>query len=88
MKLGADGAVSLSQSSFKLAWGGYYRFNFVCPVGMADEMGIVMYAPEMWENSHIRIISVADVTKPVEDPQAREPDHRLVWHQLNFTGSL
>ena len=70
MKMAADGTVSLSPSSFKLAWGGYYRFNFVCPVGMADGMGVVMYAPEMWENSHIRIVSVADVTKPVEDPQA------------------
>ena len=70
MKLGADGAATLSPSAFKLAWGGYYRFNFVCPLGMADGQGIVMWAPEMWENSHIRIISVADTTKPVEDPQA------------------
>jgi hypothetical protein len=70
MKMAADGTVGLSTMSFKLAWGGYYRFNFVCPVGMADGMGVVMYAPEMWENSHIRIISVADTTKPIEDPQA------------------
>jgi hypothetical protein len=70
MKMAADGTVGLSTMTFKLAWGGYYRFNFVCPVGMADGMGVVMYAPEMWENSHIRIVSVADVTKPVEDPQA------------------
>ena len=70
MKMAADGTVTLSTSSFKLAWGGYYRFNFVCPVGMADGMGVVMWAPEMWENSHIRIISVADTTKPIEDPQA------------------
>ncbi|MFO1183467.1 MAG: hypothetical protein U1E56_01610 [Bauldia sp.] len=70
MKMAADGVVSLSSSAIKLAWGGYYRFNFVCPPGMADGMGVVMYAPELWENSHIRIISVADTTKPIEDPQA------------------
>ncbi len=70
MTMAADGVVALSTAAFNLAWGGYYRFNFVCPVGMADGFGVVMYAPELWENSHIRIISVADTTKPEADPQA------------------
>lgn len=70
MKMAADGGVTLSAGAFKFALGGYYRFNFVCPVGLADGMGVVMYSPEIWENSHIRIVSVADTTKPVEDPQA------------------
>ena len=39
MKMAADGTVNLSTSAFKLAWGGYYRFNFVCPPGWRMEWG-------------------------------------------------
>ncbi len=67
--LAADGAITLSPSEFHLAWGGYYRLNLVCPEGMADGEGIGLYAPELWENAHIRIFSVADTTNPELDPQ-------------------
>lgn len=62
--LGADGAVTLNQSEFKLAWGGYYRFNLVCPVesDVENEAGIAFTAPTLWPNTHIRIVSVADTS--------------------------
>ncbi|MBM9596157.1 hypothetical protein [Roseitranquillus sediminis] len=51
---------SLSQSEFRLAHGGYYRFNLVCPTDVENEAGISFHAPELMENVHIRIVSVAD----------------------------
>jgi hypothetical protein len=67
--LAPDGAITLSQSDFNLAWGGYYRFNLVCPEGLADGAGIGFYAPELLENSHVRILSVADTKNPELDLQ-------------------
>ncbi len=60
--LGTGGAgITLSQTEFRLAWGGYYRFNLECPApGVANEAGISFSAPDLWTNSHIRIISVSD----------------------------
>ncbi len=41
--------------------GGYYRFNLECPAaGTANEHGFSFDAPELWENSHLRIVSVSD----------------------------
>jgi hypothetical protein len=61
--LGDGGAVTLSQSEFHLAWGGYYRFNLVCPTaGVENEAGIGFDAPTFWPDTHIRIVSVADTT--------------------------
>jgi hypothetical protein len=59
--LGADGGLALSQSEFHLAWGGYYRFNLECPAaGVENEAGISFWAEELWQNSHLRIVSVSD----------------------------
>jgi hypothetical protein len=59
--LAADGSLTLSQTEFHLAWGGYYRFNLECPAaGVENEAGISFWAEELWENSHIRIVSVSD----------------------------
>src|SRR5689334_21682723 len=61
--LGDDGAVTLSQSEFHFAWGGYYRFNLVCPTsGVENEAGIAFNAPTFWPDTHIRIVSVADTS--------------------------
>ncbi len=58
---GADGALALSQDEFRLAWGGYYRFNLVCPVATTqNEAGIAFWAPELLENAHVRILSISD----------------------------
>ncbi len=57
----ADGAMTLSATEFRLAWGGYYRFNLECPAaGVANEAGISFSAPDLWTNSHLRLISVSD----------------------------
>jgi hypothetical protein len=62
--MAADGSATLSQSEFHLAQGGYYRFNLVCPpAGLENEVAISFAAPELWENSHLRIASVADTSK-------------------------
>ena len=59
--LAADGGITLSQGEFKLAQGGYYRFNFECPAaGIENEAGISFTAPTFWRDTHIRIVSVAD----------------------------
>jgi hypothetical protein len=58
---GDDGLLTLSQNEFHLAWGGYYRFNLECPAaGVENEAGIAFWAPDLWENSHLRIVSVSD----------------------------
>lgn len=56
----ADGGTTLSQNEIRLAWGGYYRFNFICPPGLGNEVGVSFIAPEFLENAHIRIVSVSD----------------------------
>jgi hypothetical protein len=60
--LGANGAgITLSETEFHLAWGGYYRFNLECPAaGVANEAGLSFSAPDLWTNSHIRLVSVSD----------------------------
>lgn len=55
-----NGALALSQSEFRLAWGGYYRFNLECPSQAENEVEISFWAPELWENAHLRLISVSD----------------------------
>ena len=61
--LADDGTATLSESEFHLAWGGYYRFNLVCPPdGLENETSIRFSAPDLWENSHLRIVSVSDTT--------------------------
>lgn len=63
ISLADDGTATLSQDEFRLAWGGYYRFNLVCPPdGLENETSIEFTAPELWENSHLRIASVADTS--------------------------
>jgi len=59
-----DGAITLSQSEFTLAQGGYYRFNLICPVAsdVVNEAGIGFAAPTFWKDTHIRIVSVSDST--------------------------
>jgi hypothetical protein len=65
--LADDGTASLSQSEFHLAWGGYYRFNLVCPAsGLENETAIGFFAPGLWENSHLRIASVGDTSQGLE----------------------
>lgn len=55
------GGITLSQTEFRLAWGGYYRFNLQCPAaGVANEAGLSFSAPELWTNSHLRLLSVSD----------------------------
>ncbi len=57
----AKGGFSLSDTQFHLALGGYYRFNLECPPkGPQNEAGISFAAPELWENSHLRLVSVSD----------------------------
>lgn len=60
--LGADGSVTISQTEIRLAQGGYYRLNIVCPEasGVVNEAGIGFAAPTFWKDTHIRIVSVAD----------------------------
>lgn len=59
--LAADGTMQLSQTEFRLAWGGYYRFNLECPAsGAANEAGVSFSAPDLWTNSHLRLVSVSD----------------------------
>jgi len=59
-----DGSATLSQSEFHLALGGYYRFDLVCPPsGLKNETSISFAAPDLWENSHLRLASVGDTSK-------------------------
>jgi hypothetical protein len=65
---GEGGAIELSQTEFRLAWGGYYRFNLVCPsAGVENESGISFEAADLWQNSHLRIVSVSDPNSELED---------------------
>lgn len=64
----ANGGVTLSQDEFRLALGGYYRFNLECPAaGVENEAGFSFWAPELWENSHIRVVSVSDPRSGFQD---------------------
>ncbi len=62
------GGITLSQTEIKLAWGGYYRFNLICPAaGVENEAGISFSAPEFLQNAHIRIVSVSDLNGAFQD---------------------
>ncbi len=53
--------LTLSANEFHLAWGGYYRLNLECPdSGPVNEASIEFEAPDLWENSHLRIASVSE----------------------------
>lgn len=58
---GPDGEPVLSQEEFRLALGGYYRFNFVCPDAQDDSTGFHLEVTELLANSHLRVVSVGDI---------------------------
>jgi hypothetical protein len=61
LTLDTDKNLTLSQSEFHLAWGGYYRLNMECPdSGPVNEASIAFSAPDLWENSHLRLASVSE----------------------------
>ena len=61
LTMDANNNLSINQTEFHLAWGGYYRFNMVCPEGgPGNEHSIQFMAPDLWENSHLRLASVSD----------------------------
>jgi hypothetical protein len=61
LTLAANGSLTLSKTEFKLAQGGYYRFNLVCPdSGPKNEASIEFLAPGLLENSHLRLASVSE----------------------------
>src|SRR5262245_50002673 len=54
-------AVTMSKTEFRLAQGGYYRFNLVCPgSGPVNEASIEFHADGLLENSHLRLVSVSE----------------------------
>lgn len=61
LTMAANGTLTISQTEFKLAWGGYYRFNLECPdAGPKNEASVQFVVPNLWENSHIRLASVSE----------------------------
>lgn len=58
---GANGEPVLSAQEFRLAWGGYYRFNFVCPDAQDDSTGFHLESPDLMKNIHLRVVSVGDI---------------------------
>ena len=56
----ADGAVAISQTDFRLALGGYYRLNVTCPQEVTSDTGFHFESPELLENAHLRVLSVAE----------------------------
>ena len=58
---GPNGEPILSANEFRLALGGYYRFNFVCPDARDDAGGFHFEAERLVMNSHIRVYSVGDI---------------------------
>lgn len=61
VRTGADGGPVLSAREFKIALGGYYRFNFVCPDAASDETGFHLELNDMMANAHLRLISIAQI---------------------------
>lgn len=57
----ADGTMSVTPTEIRLAWGGYYRLNLVCPSGVENEAGVTFQAPEFLQNMHVRIVSVSEI---------------------------
>ncbi|MBU2357535.1 MAG: hypothetical protein KKB02_01160 [Alphaproteobacteria bacterium] len=58
---GDTGQPILSEDEFELVWGGYYRFNFVCPDAKSDDTGFHFEAEDLLANAHIRVVSVNDM---------------------------
>jgi len=56
----ADGSVAISKAEFRLAHGGYYRLNVVCPQAVTPETGFHFESPQLMENAHIRVLSVLE----------------------------
>ena len=77
---GADGGIALSQDEFRLAWGGYYRFNLICPAEVENEAGVSFSAPELLENAHLRILSVSDTQSGFQEV----PEINFHLQGLNF----
>ncbi len=63
--VGADG-ITLSTSEIRLALGGYYRFNLICPSDLGNEAGINFVAPTLLSNSHLRLLSVGAIDSDQE----------------------
>jgi hypothetical protein len=80
--LAAEG-LTLSQDEFRLALGGYYRFNFVCPAGLENEAGISFRAPELLENAHLRILSVSN---PEDNTEVNFHVQGLNFRQIDCEG--
>jgi hypothetical protein len=76
----ADGTMNVSQTEIRLAWGGYYRFNLICPAGVENEAGVTFRAPEFLQNMHIRIVSVADTATA----EQRVPEINFHMQGLNL----
>ncbi|MGK7652541.1 hypothetical protein ACSQ76_09030 [Roseovarius sp. B08] len=55
-----DGTIALSQTEFRLAHGGYYRLNVICPQAVTPETGLHFESPQLMENAHIRVLSVLE----------------------------
>jgi hypothetical protein len=67
---GADGHFTPTETEFRLALGGYYRFNMECPQeGPANEASISLAALDLWQNSHLRLISVTDTSETKGGPE-------------------
>lgn len=58
---GPGGEPILSVDEFRLAVGGYYRFNLVCPDAQDDATGFHFEATDLLANAHLRVVSVNDI---------------------------
>ncbi len=58
---GESGRPELSQASFELVTGGYYRITVSCPDVEDDLDGWRIELPELLRNVHLRLVSVGDV---------------------------
>jgi hypothetical protein len=84
LTMGANGGVTLSKSEFKLAQGGYYRFNLVCPdSGPKNEASIEFHSDGLLENSHLRLVSVSE--RSTGGPQGtNEINFHVQGEQIRF----
>jgi len=76
--------VSMSKTEFRLAQGGYYRFNLVCPgSGPVNEASIEFHADGLLENSHLRLVSVSE--RSTGGPQGtNEINFHVQGEQIRF----
>lgn len=56
-----DRTMQVSTTEVRLALGGYYRLNLICPAAVENEAGVTFQAPQFLQNMHIRIVSVSEV---------------------------